>query len=209
LHNKIIHKSEFGHVHCVDLTKRSPTNFSLPFLDIPTSFDKFWKLLIFLGLNKSKNEFLIRAQYQARSSPGLQCTRHGGLPCTAGQKASWALAWRPGPAEKRPVERYGARVPGVLAARSPCATHVHDGVVAHSPVAWWQLTGGKVLSMSTRGPQGGCRARRLEVELTRAATRHGGGGGCFCRRPSSAGRELQWLVAMEAQPYSVGAVEGR
>jgi hypothetical protein len=43
LHNEILHKSEFGQVHCIDLTSRSPTKFSWPFLDIPTSFYKFWK----------------------------------------------------------------------------------------------------------------------------------------------------------------------
>jgi hypothetical protein len=43
LHNGILHKCEFDQAHCVDLTKRSPTNFSLPFFDILTSFYEFWK----------------------------------------------------------------------------------------------------------------------------------------------------------------------
>jgi hypothetical protein len=38
LHNRILHKCEFGQAHCIDLTKRGLTKFSLPFLDIPTSF---------------------------------------------------------------------------------------------------------------------------------------------------------------------------
>jgi hypothetical protein len=43
LHNGILHKYEFDQAHFVALTKRSPTKFSLPFLDIPTSFYEFWK----------------------------------------------------------------------------------------------------------------------------------------------------------------------
>jgi hypothetical protein len=80
---------------------------------------------------------------------------------------------------------------------------------ARSPVALWRLAGGKVLPVSSRGPQGGCRARWLGVELTRAVARCRGGGGCFGRRCSSVGRELRWPVAMEARPCSVGAEEGR
>jgi hypothetical protein len=57
-------------------------------------------LLIFLGLNKSENEFLIRAQCRARSGPGLQPMGRGGLPCAAGRQAGWASAWRPGPTEE-------------------------------------------------------------------------------------------------------------
>jgi hypothetical protein len=41
LQNGILHKCEFGQAHCVDLTSRSPIKFSLPFLDIPTSFHGF------------------------------------------------------------------------------------------------------------------------------------------------------------------------
>jgi hypothetical protein len=41
LHNEILHKYEFGQAHCIDLTKRSPTKFSLPFFDTPTSFYEF------------------------------------------------------------------------------------------------------------------------------------------------------------------------
>jgi hypothetical protein len=43
LHNEILHKSEFGQVHYIDLSKRSLTKFRLPFLDIHTSFYEFWK----------------------------------------------------------------------------------------------------------------------------------------------------------------------
>jgi hypothetical protein len=43
LHNEILHKSDFGQVHYVDLTKMSLTKFSLPFVYTPTSFYEFWK----------------------------------------------------------------------------------------------------------------------------------------------------------------------
>jgi hypothetical protein len=41
LHNELLHKYEFGQAHCEELTKRSPTKFSFPFLDIHTSFYEF------------------------------------------------------------------------------------------------------------------------------------------------------------------------
>jgi hypothetical protein len=51
----------------------------------------------------------------------------------ASRKVGWASAWRPSPTEKRLAERHRAR----------------------SPVARWQLASGKVLPVSSRGPQGG------------------------------------------------------
>jgi hypothetical protein len=50
-------KYEFGQAHCVDLTKRSLTKFSLQFLSISTVSMNSRNLLIFLGLNKSGNDF--------------------------------------------------------------------------------------------------------------------------------------------------------
>jgi hypothetical protein len=41
LHNKLLHKYEFGQAHCEELTKRNPIKFSFPFLNIPTSFYEF------------------------------------------------------------------------------------------------------------------------------------------------------------------------
>jgi hypothetical protein len=98
------------------------------------------------------------------------------------------------------------RTHGAVTARSSRArcrggTLVGDSVA----VGRWQGATGELV----RGPQGGRRARRSWVELTRATTRRGGSAGCFGQRRSSAGRELRWLVAMEARPYSVDAEEGR
>jgi hypothetical protein len=50
LQNEILHKCEFGQAHCIDLTKRSPTKFILPFLDIPISFYEFWKFANIFGI---------------------------------------------------------------------------------------------------------------------------------------------------------------
>jgi hypothetical protein len=82
----------------------------------------------------------------------------------------------------------------------------HDGALIGSSVVAgrWQGATGEVA-----GPQGGRRARWLGSELTRTAVRCGGGGEVSGQRRSLAGIELRWLVAMEAQPYSVGAEEGR
>jgi hypothetical protein len=49
LHNEILHKYEVGQAHCVDLTKRSSTKFSLPFLNTP-SFYEFWKFANIFGI---------------------------------------------------------------------------------------------------------------------------------------------------------------
>jgi hypothetical protein len=61
------------------------------------------------------------------------------------------------------------RALGALEPRSPRAVRACDGTVARSTAAQWWLAGGKVLSESSRGPQGGCRATRSGAELTRAA----------------------------------------
>jgi hypothetical protein len=50
VYNKILHKCEFSHAHCVELLKRSPTKFSLPFFNIPTSFYEFWKFELFSAI---------------------------------------------------------------------------------------------------------------------------------------------------------------
>jgi hypothetical protein len=52
LHNRILHKCEFDQAHCIDLTKRSSTKFSLPFLDIPISFYEFWKFATISGIKE-------------------------------------------------------------------------------------------------------------------------------------------------------------
>jgi hypothetical protein len=56
LHNKILHQCEFCQAHCVELPKRSPTEFSLPSLDIPTSFTKFESLSCFLGIKRNRKQ---------------------------------------------------------------------------------------------------------------------------------------------------------
>jgi hypothetical protein len=48
--NGILYKCDFGQPQCVDLTKRSPKKFSLPFLDIPKSFYEFWKFANISGI---------------------------------------------------------------------------------------------------------------------------------------------------------------
>jgi hypothetical protein len=50
LYNELLHKHDFGQAHCVDLTKRSPTKFSLQFLGISTVFYEFQKLANIFGI---------------------------------------------------------------------------------------------------------------------------------------------------------------
>jgi hypothetical protein len=59
LYNKILHKCEFGQAHYVELLKRSPIKFSLPFLDNRTSFYEFWEfetISRIYEIEKRKNE---------------------------------------------------------------------------------------------------------------------------------------------------------
>jgi hypothetical protein len=68
----------------------------------------------------------------------------------------------------------------------------------------WQGDASEVARATGRAP-----GKAVGVELSRAAAQCGGGGGCFGRWCSSAGRELRWLAAVVARPCSVGAEEGR
>jgi hypothetical protein len=72
LYNELLHKYEFCQAHCVELTKRSPTKFSLQFLGILQFSMNSRSLLLFLGLNKLENKFLICAQCRPRSGLGLR-----------------------------------------------------------------------------------------------------------------------------------------
>jgi hypothetical protein len=56
LYNKILLKSEFGQAHCIGLFKWVNTKFTLQFLDIPSSFYKFWKVELFLGIFLNRKE---------------------------------------------------------------------------------------------------------------------------------------------------------
>jgi hypothetical protein len=60
----------------------------------------FGSLNCFLLFKKIEMVLKTRAQCWARSGPGLQPTRRGGLPRATGQQAGWALAWRLGPTEE-------------------------------------------------------------------------------------------------------------
>jgi hypothetical protein len=73
LHKKLLHQSEFGQSHSVELPKSIHTKFSLLFLDIPTSFYEFWKFetISVIYLNKKEKKRL--KQCMAESSPRLQC----------------------------------------------------------------------------------------------------------------------------------------
>jgi hypothetical protein len=68
----------------------------------------FGSLLIFIGLNKSKNKFLIRAQCRARSGPGLQPTgRDVGMPRTTAcwRSHRWLIGGWPAPRSCRGARR--------------------------------------------------------------------------------------------------------
>jgi hypothetical protein len=82
-----------------------------------------------------------------------------------------------------------------------CVERARSAATACTSRTRWRsgaLTGGSVVAGRRQGdtgelagPQGGRRARLSGVELTRAAARRRGGGGCFGRQRSSTGRELR------------------
>jgi hypothetical protein len=61
-----------------------------------------------------------------------------------------------------------------LTVRSLRVSHAHAGAVTHSTVVRWELAGGKVLSASTDGVLGWCRARGVEAGLMLAVAQHEG-----------------------------------
>jgi hypothetical protein len=128
--------------------------------------------------------------------PGLQPTECGGLPRAAGRQVGWASAWRPGPTE---VVAHGA---GTGHARGAHSRRGHGAQFARG-TAQWRLAGGKVLPVSLRGPQGGRRARRSGVELTRAVVRHGGSGETSEHRRLAAGRVARWSPMAVTCSYSL------
>jgi hypothetical protein len=93
----------------------------------------------------------------------------GGLPHTTGGKASWATAWRPGPAAEAARDALRA-----LVVRSPRAARVCADAVTHLTVVQWGLAGGMVLSASTGGVPGWRRAGGVEAGLDLAVARREG-----------------------------------
>jgi hypothetical protein len=101
--------------------------------------------------------------------------------------------------------------------RRACARHARGTVTACSLRVRWRggaLIGGLVTADWRQGAAGeltGATGRvpgmAVGAELTRAAERHGGGGGCFGRQRSTAVRQLRWAAAMEACPFNIDAEE--
>jgi hypothetical protein len=155
-------------------------------------------LLIFLGLNKLENEFLIHAHCRARSGLGLQPTGHGGPPRVAGRQAGWASAWRPSPAEEvaRDLvvasQRQGAV--GELAGATgwPSGKAVGGGAHLNGGAAWrwWRslrtttFIGGEIAPVAdgNEGVTLQCRCRRGKVRATSIGDNGGGWEGLTVKR---------------------------
>jgi hypothetical protein len=148
LYKKLLHKSEFGQAHCVEWFKSIHTNFSLPFLDTPTSFYEFWKFtLFFCELKQLKNDLKSPDSVGPKSACSYS-TWPGGLPRVVGRKVGWSTAWRPGPtsevARASGALRRGHRV---QPARGTAQWHAHrrpcDGLLtARSWARVPRLSGG-------------------------------------------------------------------
>jgi hypothetical protein len=72
------------------------------FLQVSTNFGILNYFLLFKTIGKHLNP---RHSAGPVIGPRLQPTGRGGMPRAAGRQADWAAAWRPGPAEGRPVAR--------------------------------------------------------------------------------------------------------
>jgi hypothetical protein len=77
-----MHKCEFGQAHYVELLNRSPTKFSLPFLNIHTSFYEFWKFELFLLFKTNGNDFKNPGTVLGPVWPKATAHGRGDLPCT-------------------------------------------------------------------------------------------------------------------------------
>jgi hypothetical protein len=104
--------------------------------------------------------------------------------------------WHGSPAQrgKRPARPAVTRAP----VRSPRADRARDGTVARSPTAQRWLDVSKVLPEISRGPQGGCRARKREQGRTGTVVRRRGGANDVGhsvqrRRGRSGGHRRGWL----------------
>jgi hypothetical protein len=75
-------------------------------LDIPRSFYEFLKFGTISGFKTIEKHLNPRA---AETGPRLQPTGRGGLLHAVGRKASWAMAWQPSLAGKRPARPAATR----------------------------------------------------------------------------------------------------
>jgi hypothetical protein len=169
------------------LPKRSPTKFSLQFLNIPSSFYEFWKFKLFsMNFLKSKAIKKDRTMPGLKPSPRPQSTGRGGLPCTVarqprGPRPCGLVQWG-----KRPV----ALCRGARTGRARGVVTVHN---PHMGRRGGALVGDKVLPASTSGTPRWRWARRrghgrirkggVDNKATRAAS-----GGGVQRRQDSFGR---------------------
>jgi hypothetical protein len=99
LYKKLLYTCEFCQAHCVELIIRVHTKFTLPFLDIPTSFYEFWNFETISRIYLNKKEKKKFKQCMGRICPEATVHRPGGLPCAVG----WASAWWPGLATEWPT----------------------------------------------------------------------------------------------------------
>jgi hypothetical protein len=157
-------------------------------------------LLIFLGLNNSENEFLIRAQCRARSSPGIQ--RMGAAACHKQCPDSclgFSLPTRP-TSQSSPADPLGAM-------RRACARRGHR-IRERSEVArsMWPSRRLGVAAAVASAPieQGARRARRSGAKLTWVVARCGGDGRCFGWQRSTVARQLQWQMTSMVWPCGAG-----
>jgi hypothetical protein len=134
LHKKLLHQSEFGVAHYVELPKSIHTKFSLPFLNIPTSFYKFWKFETISRNYLNKKEKTIK-QCMGRIQPAS--TVQGSAGCHM-----WPIGRPDGPRpaglvqpRRRPACHAVARASCLLAVWSPRAAPRSGTLTVGSVVA--------------------------------------------------------------------------
>jgi hypothetical protein len=136
--------------------------------------------------------------------PGATAHGRGGLPCAVSWEAPWAWAWQPSPVEEVAHGAGTRRAHGAVTAHSSRARWCGGALASGSVVAGrWQCVAGELAGAARRAP-----GKAVGVELTQTVVWCGGGGEVSRQWCSSMGRELRWLVAMEASLNSVGVEEG-
>jgi hypothetical protein len=176
---------------------RSPTKFSLPFVDISTSFYEFWKFTLFsMNLSIHFWNFGKRKTFPASGpafgpwptaplgqqpvkAPLAGLAAHGPTAQAAWQPNTWAC-WR---------------------AHSRAVTAAAGGAVARAATAHCWARCGSVCRMSTTGVETTRRATRGSVRFTVTVARHEDGEGGPARWRSEAVVMLRGTACGSDMPY--------
>jgi hypothetical protein len=120
----LLHKTDFCQAHCVEWFKSIHIKFISYFLDTPTSFNKFWKFVLILGI-KSIEKRLINATQCRASNRATACGARAKMACLRGTVACCTRA-KPAQPGRAGGPRRGCHALGAVTAQRACPGR-HDG----------------------------------------------------------------------------------